>query len=62
MFRIVIDHGSHRNYLHASSRWAANLICNKYIFNAKQSGDYKTQFYVEEGSYDQETHVWKSIE
>ena len=48
MFRIVIDYGNREEYLHVSSKWAADIICDNYRFAAKRNGDYRTQFYVEE--------------
>lgn len=46
-YYVVIDYGTHRDYVKCHSRWSANMICNDYWFKAKLNGDTRTKFYVE---------------
>lgn len=49
-YRIVIDYGTHCDYVPFQSEWAANLMCSEYNIRAKLNG-INAKCHVEKGRY-----------
>lgn len=49
-YRLVIDYGTHKNYVPFQSEWAAKLRCRDYRSSAKRNGS-SIRFHVESGNY-----------